>query len=94
MGVLGWSSQQFWTATLPETLAGYRGYQIREDRRDLRVGMLMASIYEQNRNPEKKLSPFTPYDFFPHLRPLGAIDFDDESDPLRDALKYGDEEAD
>ena len=94
MGILGWMPGQFWRTTLPELLAAYRGYQLREDRADLRAGLVAAAIYEQNRDSNKKQEPITAYDFFPHLRPKSQIvqdlqeelQTDDESDDSTDAF--------
>lgn len=83
MGVLGWQPRVFWRSTFPELLAAYRGYQLREDRQDLRAGMVVAAIYEQNRNPEQRKEPITVYDFFPHLQPKQPV-IDEEPDEPQD----------
>lgn len=90
-GMLGWTPKAFWRSTLPELLAAYRGYQAREDRRDLRTGMVVAAIYEQQRDTEKRRDPITAYDFFPHLRPTQEVietieDADDEPHEDDDGL--------
>lgn len=86
MGVLGWSPQTFWAATLPDLLAAYRGYQLREDRNDLRTGMVVAAFYEQQRDTTKRHDPITAYDFFPHLRPKQSVIDTDDDDALDDAI--------
>lgn len=80
MGILGWAPRVFWRATLPELLAAYRGYQLREDRADLRAGLQAAAVYEQNRDPKKQDEPFTAYTFFPHLRPKQTVTIDETHD--------------
>ena len=92
MGILGWTPQQFWAATLPDLLAAYKGYQSREDRQDLRAGMMIAAVYEQNRNTEKRSDPITAYDFFPHLKPKQVVteegtSEEEEDDALLDYLQ-------
>ena len=90
-GILGWSPRQFWRATLPELLAAYRGYRQREDKEDLRAGMVVAAIYEQNRNPDKRPDPITVYDFFPNLRPKQEViaeEEDDEEPTLEEMQDY------
>ena len=68
IGILGWSPEQFWSCSLPELLAAWRGYQEREQRDDFRAGMIIAMIANANRDAQKKPEPFAPEDFFPSLK--------------------------
>lgn len=65
----GISDAEFWELTLLKFDAIARRSNEVERKKDYRVAMVCAAIYEQNRNPKKRAEPYSPSDFMPKEEP-------------------------
>jgi hypothetical protein len=92
MGEIGWSPRVFWSSTLPDLLAAYRGYQDKQKRADARAGEIVALMANINRDREKQPDAFTPDIWFPSLYKKPVIQVGDDGIPeisLESTLRPG-----
>ena len=82
LGEIGWPPQIFWSSTLSELLAAYRGYINREKRADMRFAHLTTWYANAHRDREQRPDPYIAADFFPSLPRPPEEDADEDIEDL------------
>ena len=68
LGILGWTPEVFYDASLDELLLAYQGFEERRKYDDFRAGNIMSLMANMKRDESKRSEPYQPADFFASLQ--------------------------